>query len=63
MSAGSAVKHVTRGIPSDVPVPRNITIAFVFAFDIVSGYYSKRRTRPTRRLFLTIDANPSVEIP
>ena len=39
---GSAVRQVTRGMPSDVPVPRNMTIALEFAFGIISGYDEKR---------------------
>ena len=49
---GSAVKHVTRGIPSDVPVPRNMTVAFALAFGIISGYDSKRFRSLGCRLFL-----------
>lgn len=53
---GSAVKHVTRGIPSDVPVPRNITVALEFEFGIISGYDSKQRHSYSSRLFLKIVA-------
>ena len=49
---GSAVRQVTRGMPSEVPVPKNITVAFEFAFGIISGYDSKHRRWFTTRLFL-----------
>ena len=65
---GSAVKHVTRGIPSDVPVPRNITVAFALAFGIISGYDSKRFRSLGCELFLRnvvrlVDAYSAVDNP
>ena len=53
---GSAVRHVTRGIPSDVPVPRNITVALEFKFGIISGYDARQRQSRAARLFLKIVA-------
>ena len=53
---GSAVRHVTRGIPSEVPVPRNITVALEFAFGIISGYDVKQRQFRSARLFLRLVA-------
>ena len=53
---GSAVRQVTRGIPSDVPVPRNITVALEFEFGIISGYDAKQRQSQATGLFLKIVA-------